>query len=111
MGFVDRKCKWPCDPDIPPFSPDEARALIAQECPSWELHGDGKKLIKHFDVADFSAARQLANKVAEVGEVEGHFPDIAFGWQYVNLTIYTHVVGGVCENDFILATKIDRVTG
>jgi 4a-hydroxytetrahydrobiopterin dehydratase len=110
-NLVEKKCKWPCDPTIPPYDAPAANALLEQEIPSWGLNADGKKLVKHFEVADFSAARALANKVAEISEIEGHFPDITFGWSYVDLSIYTHVVGGLCENDFILATKIDRATG
>ena len=44
-----------------------------------------------------------------LSEEEGHHPDIEFGWGYVNITILTHKIGGLHENDFILAAKIDEI--
>ena len=47
------------------------------------------------------------NEVGALSEEEGHHPDIEFGWGYVNITIFTHKIGGLHENDFILAAKIN----
>jgi 4a-hydroxytetrahydrobiopterin dehydratase len=49
----------------------------------------------------------FANRVGEVAEVEGHHPDICFGWGYCELSIYTHAIEGLSESDFVLAAKID----
>ena len=49
------------------------------------------------------------NKVGEISEQEGHHPDILFGWGYVKISITTHAIEGLSENDFILAAKIDKI--
>ena len=49
------------------------------------------------------------NKVGEISEQEGHHPDILFGWGYAKISITTHAIEGLSENDFILAAKIDRI--
>jgi 4a-hydroxytetrahydrobiopterin dehydratase len=53
----------------------------------------------------------FVQQVGEVAEREGHHPDIEFGWGYCRVTIYTHKIGGLHENDFILAAKINLLPG
>ena len=52
---------------------------------------------------------KFVNKVAVLAEEEGHHPDIFISWNTVMLTLTTHALGGLSENDFILAAKIDRI--
>ena len=49
------------------------------------------------------------NKIGEISEQEGHHPDILFCWGYAIISITTHAIEGLSENDFILAAKIDRI--
>ena len=49
------------------------------------------------------------NKVGTIAEVEGHHPDIVFGWGYATVKIFTHKIKGLVESDFILAAKIDKI--
>lgn len=51
----------------------------------------------------------FVNKVADVAEAEGHHPDIEVFYNVVNLTLWTHAIGGLFDNDFILAAKIDAI--
>ena len=57
----------------------------------------------------FSEALDFVNRIGSVAEAEGHHPDILFGWGRAEITIWTHDIGGLSENDFILAAKIDAL--
>ena len=48
---------------------------------------------------------------AAIAEAEGHHPDVTFGWGYATVSLYTHKIKGLHENDFIIAAKIDRIEG
>ena len=48
-------------------------------------------------------------RVAEIAEAEGHHPDVSFGWGYATISLHTHKIKGLHENDFIMAAKIDRI--
>ena len=62
-----------------------------------------------FKLSDFINSQKFVNKVGEVSEIEGHHPDILFGWGYAKVNITTHAIEGLSENDFILAAKIDKI--
>ena len=57
---------------------------------------------------NFMAALAFVNKIGEIAEAEGHHPDIGVGWGYCNIRVQTHAIGGLHENDFILAAKINQ---
>jgi len=65
--------------------------------------------VKELRFPDFRGALAWVNAVAEIAESEGHHPEITFTWGRARAVIWTHVVGGLTENDFILAAKIDRL--
>ena len=73
------------------------------------LGGEGKATRTRFEFVDFLGAMRFVNRVAEVAEAEGHHPDIAIHWNKVELVLWTHSIGGLHENDFIVAAKIDRL--
>ena len=64
---------------------------------------------RRFEFRDFIGAMKFVNRVADLAESQGHHPDIAIHWNRVDLTLWTHKIGGLHENDFILAAKIDRL--
>lgn len=98
----------PCRGGIPPLS--EARARELQHgTPEWSLEEGGSRLKRRVELADFRAAIDFVNRVAELAEQQGHHPDIAIHWNRVDLVLWTHKIGGLHENDFILAAKIDRL--
>jgi 4a-hydroxytetrahydrobiopterin dehydratase len=79
-----------------------------------ELHSDwkvveGNHLERTFRFSDFLSALQFVNEVGDLAEREGHHPDIFLSWGKVKITLYTHAIGGLSENDFILAAKIDTL--
>jgi 4a-hydroxytetrahydrobiopterin dehydratase len=93
---------------VPPLEPGAAEKL-RDETPLWKLESSATRLARAFEFADFREAMRFVNRVAEVAEAEGHHPDIAIHWNKVNLVLWTHKIGGLHENDFIVAAKIDRL--
>jgi 4a-hydroxytetrahydrobiopterin dehydratase len=65
--------------------------------------------MRRFEFRDFVQAMRFVNRVADLAEQQGHHPDIAIHWNKVDLTLWTHKIGGLHENDFILAAKINRL--
>jgi len=103
-----KKSCIPCRGGIPPLTEEQARAFLSAT-PSWSLEQDGKRLLRRFEFEDFKKAIEFVNRVADVAEQQGHHPDIAIHWNRVDLVLWTHKIGGLHENDFILAAKIDRL--
>jgi len=75
----------------------------------WELSPDAKSISKGFTFKNFAEALAFANQIGGVAEKEGHHPDLTISWGKVGVQLSTHVIGGLSENDFILAAKIDTV--
>lgn len=98
----------PCRGGIPPLTEENARAYAAAT-PGWTLAENGARLLRRFEFRDFRGAMEFVNRVAGLAEEEGHHPDFAIHWNKVDLTLWTHKIGGLHENDFILAAKIDRL--
>ena len=93
----------------PTLSPDEVAERVAL-VPDWELVDDARGLRLSRRMADFNAAIELVNGVAEVAEAEQHHPDIrVHGYRNIVLDLSTHSLGGLTDNDFIMAAKIDRL--
>ena len=80
-----------------------------KDTPGWSLSGDAKKITKTFTFKNFKEALGFANKVGDIAEAEGHHPDMLVGWGKVHIELTTHAIGGLSENDFILAAKIDAL--
>jgi 4a-hydroxytetrahydrobiopterin dehydratase len=74
----------------------------------WKIKGK-KQLEKSFKFPDFLKALQFTNQVGKLAEREGHHPDVFLGYGKVCLQFSTHSVGGLSENDFILAAKVNRI--
>lgn len=77
--------------------------------PEWHLGEKGTRLTRRFEFEDFRKAMEFVNRVADVAEEQGHHPDVAIHWNKVDLVLWTHKIGGLHENDFILAAKVDRL--
>ena len=103
-----QKTCTPCHGGIPPLTPTEAEHLRA-EAPDWALLDDARRIERTFRRRNFREALNLVQKVGELAEAEGHHPDISFGWGYATVSLRTKKIKGLHENDFIMATKIDRL--
>ena len=104
-GLSEKRCT-PCREGTPPLSNEEAGRLLG-ELDGWTIE-DGKRLVRSWKLADFKAALAFVNRIGEIAEGEDHHPDIELGWGRVAVELWTHTAGGLTENDFIVAAKIDR---
>lgn len=99
----------PCEGGIPPLAPQQIEELL-QGVPDWSVSPDGKRLQRKWRMKDFDAALDFFNKVGKVANAEDHHPDLHLtGYRDVRVELSTHAIGGLSENDFILAAKIDQV--
>ena len=99
-----------CSGTTPPLTANELDDLRSQVSDAWRA-GDGTRLVRHFKFKSFAAAFQFAREIADIAEAEGHHPDLCLGWGYVDVALTTHAIKGLSRNDFIVAAKIDALTG
>jgi 4a-hydroxytetrahydrobiopterin dehydratase len=101
-----KKCV-PCEGGVPKLTPTEAETHLAA-VPAWRLTHDGTRIRRDFKLPDFRSAVKLVNTIAALAEREQHHPDLHIeGYRKAWAEIHTHAIGGLSENDFILAAKID----
>ncbi|MDO8461643.1 MAG: 4a-hydroxytetrahydrobiopterin dehydratase [Deltaproteobacteria bacterium] len=107
MNLTSKKC-GPCAVGVPPLTKEEISPYL-KGLSDWVLSNDEPfRLVQDYSFKNFKEAIAFVNKVATVAEEEGHHPNIlVHGWKNVRLEIYTHKIGGLHENDFILAAKIN----
>src|SRR5262249_20265854 len=108
MTELAEKTCVPCKGGVPPLERTAAEKLLTQ-APAWKLADDARSIQRSFRFPNFSKAIRFVDKVGELAETEGHHPDIHFGWGYANITLSTHKIKGLHENDFIMAAKINRL--
>ena len=104
-----RKSCTPCEGGLPPLSADEVTTLLPS-VEGWERSHDGKRIRRRWVVTNFMAGIEFFDKVAALAEQEGHHPDLHLeGYRNLTIELWTHAIGGLSENDFILAAKINQV--
>ncbi|MDO8577516.1 MAG: 4a-hydroxytetrahydrobiopterin dehydratase [Candidatus Wildermuthbacteria bacterium] len=107
MALTDQKCV-PCEGGVQPFTAAQIQEYVVQLKTEWEVVAF-HKIKKQFKFKDFKDAIVFVNKIAEIAEKEGHHPDITINYNRVTIELSTHSIGGLSENDFILAAKIEQV--
>ena len=106
--LTSKKCR-PCEGGVDKLAPAEAREQLG-ELSGWQLTSDNQRIEKSWEVKNFAAGMAFLNRVAEVAEQEGHHPDVHLErYRHVRIELWTHAIGGLSENDFILAAKIDQL--
>lgn len=123
MKLVDKKCV-PCDPpaslrkalragdpSIPKLSRQEAEKLN-KEVEDWTLEekNDHLQISKQFEFKNFKEALEFVNKVGAIAQEQDHHPNLYIIYNKVKVILFSHVISGLHENDFILAAKIDRLS-
>ena len=103
--LTKKKCS-PCEKNTPPLKGEALARQQEQLGDDWNVI-DEHHLEKEYSFKDFKEALDFTNRVGAIAEQEGHHPDICLGWGKVKLDLWTHNVGGLSENDFILAAKAD----
>jgi 4a-hydroxytetrahydrobiopterin dehydratase len=103
-----RKCA-PCAGKVSPLAPDKVRELLAG-VPGWKLSADGRRISRSWRVRDFPTGLDFFRRIADVAEAEDHHPDLHLtNYRDVVVELWTHAAGGLTENDFIMAAKIDAL--
>ncbi|MBI2633988.1 MAG: 4a-hydroxytetrahydrobiopterin dehydratase [Parcubacteria group bacterium] len=109
MDLLSKKCV-PCEGGVPPLTASEIEKYLP-EVPGWQVSPTGEMIWRNWKFKKFSQALAFVNKVGGLAESEGHHPDIQlYNWNRVRLELCTHAIGGLSENDFILAAKINALT-
>ncbi len=107
MQLSDKKCV-PCEKWTPPLKGEVLKKYLSQLTHTWELVEEKK--IKHpFQFKTFKESIDFVNKVANLAENENHHPNIFITFNKVVITLTTHNIGGLSENDFIMASKIEKI--
>ncbi len=98
----------PCQGGIPPMAAADARAMLPAIA-GWQLDDNASKLSRTFTFKNFVQAQAFAVRVGDISEIENHHPDICYGWGFCTVVFYTHKIGGLHENDFIMAAKVNAL--
>jgi len=98
----------PCRGGVPPLGAEGIEELRRQISPEW-LVIEGHHLEREIRLKNFRQAMALANQIAEIAEQQGHHPDLLVAWGRLKVTVFTHAIGGLHQNDFIMAARIDAM--
>jgi len=105
--LLQKKCR-PCEGGMPPMDEKTVQTLLAK-IPNWRLENGA--LQRAFTFKNFYETMALANAIAWVAHQEDHHPDMTIGYNTLVVCYMTHAIGGLSENDFICAAKINALVG
>jgi 4a-hydroxytetrahydrobiopterin dehydratase len=105
--LAQKKCT-PCRGGIPRLTREKAERFQSQT-PNWELRDNGHRIERTFRFRNFQEALSFVRDIGNLAETQGHHPDVSFGWGYATSSLHTKKIKGLHENDFIMASKIDRI--
>ena len=106
-ALAEQSCT-PCRGGIPPLNRDTAEAYRRQ-APEWALVDDATRIERTYRFKNFAGAFGFVERAGALAEAESHHPDISFGWGYATVSLRTKKIKGLHENDFNMATKLDRI--
>lgn len=101
------ECK-PIPKGTPPFGLEQATELL-REIPDWTLSDSSSSISREFRFKDFHQTMAFVNAVAEISHQTDHHPDMAISYNRCGITFTTHSIGGLSDNDFICAARIDAL--
>ena len=108
MDFLNKKC-IPCEGGVSKIPLDKLQEYLGK-IENWHLIKNVTEIEKQFKFKNFVDAVSFVNRVADVAEKEGHHPDITIHYNRVTIELWTHSIGGLSQNDFILASCIEKLT-
>lgn len=107
-NLSQKKCV-PCEGATQPLTRETSLKFLKQ-VPGWQIWADGKKIGREFLMKDFGSAVELITRIADAAEEENHHPDLHLtGYRKLLVELSTHAIGGLSENDFIIAAKINEL--
>lgn len=107
-GFSEKRCV-PCEGIGEPFNAGKIDEIL-KEIPGWQADAGHKAIYREFLMKNFTASVRLINKISDIAESENHHPDVHLtGYRKLRIELSTHAVGGVTQNDIILAAKINTL--
>jgi 4a-hydroxytetrahydrobiopterin dehydratase len=107
--LAERHCVA-CRPGTPSLPREEIDRLL-REVPEWRLdEAEGHlRLARTVKFKGFMPGVELVNRIAPIAEAEGHHPDLLLSYGSLTIWLTTHAAGGLTNNDFILAARLDQV--
>ena len=99
----------PCEGGTAPLDGRDMELLL-KSVNGWKLEKNPRRILKEFKFKNFVEAMKFVNQIADIAEKEGHHPDIFISYNHVRFELTTHAIGGLSQNDFIVAAKIDDLT-
>ncbi len=106
--LLEKQCK-PCEGGLTPLPPDRV-AQYLEQTPGWEASSDGKSISRKFEFKGFLRTMAFINALAWIANQQGHHPDFSAGYNYCKVLFTTHAIGGLSENDFICASRVNALT-
>jgi len=104
--LAKEKCR-PCEGGVEPLRGAELEELLKQ-LDGWSVHEE-RELRKTWKLDDFKALMAFVNRLADVAEGAGHHPDFCVHYNKLDVTLWTHAIGGLSQNDFIVAARLDAL--
>jgi len=109
MSSLSGKRCLPCEGGVAPLSIDSVQSLLEQPHPDWQTSGEDHGIVRVFAFANYYETMAFVNAVAWVAHQEDHHPDLQVVYNRCTVSYTTHAIGGLSENDFICAAKIDEL--
>jgi 4a-hydroxytetrahydrobiopterin dehydratase len=109
MSDLTAKRCQPCEGGVAPLTRNEAEAQCRSLESGWQLSEDAGSLKREFRFVDFYRTMSFVNAIAHIANIEDHHPDLEVGYNYCRVRYSTHSIGGLSENDFICAAKLDAL--
>ena len=106
--LAQKRC-IPCEGGVKALNRAAAEKLLKELGPTWKLSTDNKQIHGNFEFKNYYRTTAFVNAVAWIAHDEDHHPDITFGYKAAAITYWTHAIGGLSENDFICAAKVDSL--
>ena len=107
-NLTDKHCK-PCEGGVAPLSREQAEDFLKDLHEDWSIEDDGKEIRRNFRFKNYYQTMAFVNALAWIAHAEDHHPDIEVGYSRCQVRYSTHAIGGLSENDFICAAKIDAL--
>ncbi len=98
----------PCEGGVAPMDADASRGML-DELNDWQMDASGKEISRSFAFKNYYETMAFVNALAWIAHREDHHPDLEVGYSRARVRFSTHAIGGLSENDFICAAKIDAL--